>query len=126
MVRPLDVATQTAIRDRRAVVPRNFVLFGPLTPIGGGEAVLFGFTDFGEDIVTNIVDGWTGDTVSVTFLGDNAPIGSIDPMPLKIGVEFDTTNVMLNHLHPAVQSMVRGHVCRNAARCGGAVSSFGV
>lgn len=114
MVRPLDVATQGAIRDRRAVIPRNFVLIGPVAPVGGGEAVHFGFTDFGEDIVTNIVDGWTGETVSRAFAGDNAPIVGIDPMPLKIGFEVDTVNVVLNHLHPAVQALVRGHNCRNA------------
>lgn len=114
MVRPLDVATQDAIRDRRAVVPRNFMLVGPVVPIAGGDAVLFGFTDVGEDFTANIVDGWTGETVSRTFHGDNAPIVSMDPMPLKIGVEVDTVNVVLNHLHPAVQSMVRGHKCRNA------------
>lgn len=114
MVRPLDAATQAAIRDRRAVVPRNFVLVGPVAPIAGGDAVLFGFTDFGEDIITNIVDGWTGETVSRTFLGDHGPIVGMDPMPLKIGVEVDTTTVELNQLHPGVQSMVRGHHCRNA------------
>lgn len=114
MVRPLDTATQTAIRDRRAVLPRSFVLIGPVTPIAGGSDVTFGFTDFGEDIVTNIVDGWTGDTVSATFSGDNGPIVSIDPMPFKVGVEVDTVNVVLNHLHPDVQSLVRGHNCRNA------------
>jgi hypothetical protein len=114
MVRPLDIATQAAIRDRRAVIPRNFVLVGPVVPNAGGDAVLFGFTDFGEDIVLNIVDGWTGETVSRTFVGDNAPITAIDQMPLKIGVEIDTVQVTLNKLHPAVNAMVRGHRCRHA------------
>lgn len=114
MVRPLDVATQDAIRDRRAVIPRNFIVVGPVSPIGGGAAVTFGFTDFGEDVVANIIDAWTGLETSYSFFGDNAPISSMDPMPMKIGVEVDTVQVLLNQLHPQVQSMVRGHNCRNA------------
>ena len=102
------------MRDRRAVVPRNFVLVGPVAPIGGGDAVLFGFTDFGEDVTTSIVDGRTGETVSRAFAGDNGPINSIDPMPLKLGAEVDTVQVVLSQLHPAVNAMVRGHNCRNA------------
>lgn len=113
-MRSRDTATQDAINDRRAVAPRNFVLVGPVVPIGGGSPVVFGFTDFGEDITTNIVDGRTGETVSHVFFGDNAPIVSIDTMPLRVGVEVDTVQVTLNHLHPAVAAMVRGHNCRNA------------
>lgn len=114
MVRVLDVDTQDAIRDRRAVIPRNFVVVGPVTPIGGGTPVHFGFTDFGEDVAVVILDAWTGIETSYDFFGDNAPITSMDPMPQKIGVEVDTAQVVLNQLHPAVQSLVRGHKCRNA------------
>ena len=113
-MRNLDTATLDTIRDRRAIVPRNFVLVGPVTPIGGGEPVVFGFTDFGEDVTSNIVDGRTGETVSHLFWGDNAPVGEIDAMPLRVGVEVDTVLVKLNHLHPAVADLVRGHNCRNA------------
>lgn len=114
MVRVLDVATQGAIRNRNAVVPRNFVLVGPVTPIAGGTAVYFGFTDFGEDVAVNVVDGLTGATVSRTYYGDHAPIVSLDSMPLRLGVEIDTVGISLAHLHPEVQSLVRGHNCRNA------------
>jgi hypothetical protein len=114
MVRPLDVATQGAIRDRRAVVPRNFVVVGPVVPIAGGDPVTFGFTDFGEDVAVTILDAWTGNETSYDFFGDNAPITSMDPMPMKIGVEVDTVQVLLNQLHAAVLSLVRGHNCRNA------------
>ena len=113
-MRTLDTATLDAIRDRRAIVPRNFVLVGPVVPLAGGDPAVFGFTDFGEDITTNIVDGRTGETVSHVFFGDNAPIVSIDAMPLRVGVEVDTVQVTLNHLHPAVAALVRGHNCRNA------------
>lgn len=114
MVKPLDVATQGAIRDRRAVIPRNFVVVGPMMPIGGGAPVTFGFTDFGEDVAVTVLDAWTGVETSYNFFGDNAPISSMDPMPQRIGVEVDTVQVALNQLHPVVQSMVRGHQCRNA------------
>jgi hypothetical protein len=113
MVRPLDVATQGAIRDRSRIIPRNFV-FCTVRTLDTDEAAVFGFCDFGEDVITNVIDGETGATVSRTFYGDNAPIRSLDPIPMKIGVEIDTTQVVLNHLHPVVQEMVRGHNCRNA------------
>ncbi len=114
MVFPLDVETQSAIRDRRAVIPRTFVLVGPVVPIGGGDEKTFGFTNFGEDVVTNVVDGWSGETVSHVYAGDNAPIVGMDPMPLHIGVEIDTVSITLNHLHAEVQSLVRGYQCRFA------------
>jgi len=113
MVRVLDVATQGAIRDRSAVIPRNFVLIWA-KPIGGGGEVPFGLTDFGEDVSTNVVNGETGAVENYTFYGDNAPIKKMDPIPLKIGLDVDTTQVVLNHLHPVVQLVTRGHDIRNA------------
>lgn len=114
MVRILDVDTQAAIRDRHAIIPRNFILVGPVTPIAGGTPKTFGFTDYGEDVVTNIVDGVTGATVSRTFSGDHRPIVNMDSMPLRVGVEIDSVRVTLAHLHPDVQDMVRAYNCRNA------------
>jgi hypothetical protein len=113
MVRPLDVATQGAIRDRSRVIPRNFIAV-TVRKLTSDDPVTFGFTDYGEDIVTNIIDGETGAATSWIFLGDNGPVLGLDPVPYKIGVEVDTTEVVLNHLHPGVQDMVRGHNCRNA------------
>lgn len=107
MVRVLDVDTQAAVRDRAAVISRNFVLVTK-----GSDR--WGFTDYGEDVTLNIVDGETGSTVSRAYFGDNAPIVSIDPMPLKIGLEVDTTEIVLGQLHPAVLDMVRGHDIRGA------------
>lgn len=112
MPKSLDVATQTAIRDRSRIIPRNFVLF--TVTDGEGEPVLFGFTDYGEDVTLNVVDGITGGTVSRAYFGDHAPIQSMDPIPMKIGLEVDTVQVVLNPLHPAVQEMYRGHDMRNA------------
>lgn len=113
MVRPLDIVTQLAVRDRSRIIPRNFVAITVRT-LDGDEPVRFGFTDFGEDVITNIIDGESGLPTSWTFLGDSAPIQGMDPVPYKIGVEIDTTEVVLSQLHPGVQSMVRGHNCRNA------------
>lgn len=107
MVRPLDVATQGAIRNRNAIIVRDFVL------VTKGEDA-WGFTTFGEDVSLNIIDGVTGETVNRAYLGDNGPIVSIDAIPMKIGIEVSTTSVALNHLHPGVLDLVRGHDCRNA------------
>lgn len=108
MVRTLDVASQGAIRDRaRGVIPRNFVF------VAKGEDS-WGFTDFGEDVVVNVVDGITGSVTSRTFAGDEAPIASLDPVPMKVGLDVATIQVVLNHLHPAVEDMIRGSDVRNA------------
>lgn len=112
MVKILDSATQAAIGDRSRIVVRNFILF--TAKDGNGDPVPFGFTDFGEDVQLNVVDGLTGGIVSRTYYGDQAPIQEMDPIPQKIGLEIDTTQVILNPLHPAVQSMYRGHDLRNA------------
>lgn len=112
MVRVLDSATQLAVRDRSRVIPRNFV--GCTVWDDERDPVFFGFTDYGEDVITNVIDIETGSTVSRTFYGDDAPILDMDPIPLKVGLEVDTTQVVLSQIHPVVQLMVRGHDCRNA------------
>lgn len=111
-MRSIDVNTQAAITDRSAIAPVNFVLV-TARAFGGGSFVSFGFTDWGEDITTNIVSGTTGATVSTAFSGDESPILKIPPIPLKIGLQIDTIEVTLNHLHPAVESMARGYDLRN-------------
>jgi hypothetical protein len=113
MVRALDVDTQAAIRDRSAVLPVGFVIC-KVREIDTGDPAVFGFTDYGEDVVTNVIDAETGLSTSYSFSGDNAPIVGMDPVPYKIGVEIDTTQVVLNQLHPAVADMLRGHNCFNA------------
>lgn len=104
MVRPLDVATQGAIRNRSAVIPRDFVLF---TLTSGATVTRYGFTNFGEDVSTNVVLNGAGTLGNYTFYGDNAPIQSIDPIPLKVGLEVDTIEIAMNPLHPIVQIMAR-------------------
>lgn len=113
MVRPLDIATQGAIRDRNAVLPRNFVLV-TVRRLDNDSPVTFGFTDLGEDVSANVIDGQTGATVTHTFYGDEAPIAGMDAIPYRVGVTIDTIEIRLNSLHPVVEEMVRGHNCRNA------------
>lgn len=113
MVRSLDAATQTAVRDKSRLWRANLVLVTAKDMVTG-DPVLFGFTDYGDNITLNIVDAVTGGTVSRSYIGDNAPILSIDPMPYKVGLEVDTTQVVLNPLHPQVELMARGHDIRNA------------
>jgi hypothetical protein len=112
MVKLLDGATLGAIADRSRIIVRNLVLFTVKDFEGAPQ--LFGFTDYGEDVALDIVDGVSGLTVKRNYAGDHAPLVALDPIPMKIGLEVDTTQVMLNPLHPAVQAMHRGHDCRNA------------
>jgi hypothetical protein len=112
MVKLLDGATLGAIADRSRIVVRNFVLF--TVKDDAGALQLFGFTDYGEDVALDVLDGVTGVAVNRSYAGDHAPLLALDPIPMKIGLEVDTTQVMLNPLHPAVQAMHRGHDCRNA------------
>ncbi|UJW87951.1 hypothetical protein [Devosia sp. SL43] len=113
MVRPLDVATQGAVRDRVHQAPRTFIVIRAKNRATGEEEV-FGFTDFGEDVSTNVVDGNTQDIVNHSFYGDGSPIQKMDSIPLKIGLEIDTVSITLNALQPQVRTMVITHDCRNA------------
>jgi hypothetical protein len=111
-MRSLDVASQLAVTDRNRIALCNFVLVTAKND--ENELTLFGFTDYGEDVSVNIVDGLTGATVNHTYYGDNGPIVEIDPIPMRIGMEVTTTNVVLNPFHPVVQTMYRGNSVRNA------------
>jgi hypothetical protein len=51
---------------------RNFVLFTVKDSEGAPQ--LFGFTDYGEDVSLDIVDGVTGATVNCGYAGDHAPL----------------------------------------------------
>ncbi|KKB09412.1 hypothetical protein [Devosia chinhatensis] len=106
MVRLLDAATQGAVRDRSRIIPRDFVLFS-LTD--DETFTSYGFTNFGEDVSVNVVLNGAGDVGNYAFYGDNAPLQSIDAIPLKIGLEVDTIQVVMNPLHPIVQIMARGN-----------------
>lgn len=110
-MRSLDVATQTAIRDRSKIAIRNFVLVDAKDD--DSDLVRFGFTDYGENVTLNIVDGRTQAVVSRDYYGDDGPLISIDPIPLKIGLEIPTVQVILSNLHPQVQDMIRNHNIRN-------------
>ena len=114
MVRSLVTAAQTAVRDRSIQIPRSFVLIDAKAIGDPATITRFGFTDYGEDITTNVIDGESGATVSRSFFGDNQPILQMDPIPLKIGLEIDTTQVVLSQLDEHVQSMARGYDIRNA------------
>lgn len=105
MVRVLDVATQGAIRSRNAIVPRNFVVI-TAKDRGDGSSKLHGFWDDADDVVTNVISGEDGSTVSRTFRGDGA-IVSCDPIPMRIGLEVRTVQLALSPLHAGVQALVR-------------------
>lgn len=106
MVRLLDLATQLALRARGAQVQRNLVVI-TAKDRATGEPRVHGFWDDIETIVTNVVSGEDGSIVSRSFVGDGAII-SCDPVPMRIGLEVRTIQLVLNPLHPAVEALLRG------------------
>lgn len=110
MVRSLDSSTQSAIRDPSKIIIRNFVSVNALD--GDGDLVQYGFTDWGENVTLNVIDGRTGATVSRNYAGDGGPIMGIDPIPLRVGIEIPTVQVTLSQIHSVVQDMVRNHNIR--------------
>lgn len=111
MVKTLDVATQTAIRDPSRIIIRNFVLIDAKS-LSSGSVVRFGFTDYGEDVNLNIIDGRTLLSVNRTFYGDEAPLLSIDPIPLQMNLEIPTSQVVLSQIDARVLDMVHNHLIR--------------
>jgi hypothetical protein len=111
MVRPLDVDTQTAIRNRSAIVPRNFIVITAKNRDSGEPSVRC-FWDEAETVVTNVLDE-NGDNVSQTFVGDGA-ILDMDPVPMRIGLEVRTVQITLSALHSEVLALVRGDQPRGA------------
>lgn len=112
MVRLLDLATQLALRARGAQVQRNLVVI-TAKDRATGDTRVHGFWDDIETIVTNVVSGEDGSIVSRSFVGDGAII-SCDPVPMRIGLEVRTIQLVLNPLHPAVEALLRGDEPRGA------------
>lgn len=111
MVRVLDVDTQAAIRDRTAIRPRNFIVITAKDRVTGDPSVRC-FWDEAETVAVNVIDE-VGDTVSHNFVGDGA-ILNVDPIPMRIGLEVRTIQIVLSALHGEVQNLVRGDEPRGA------------
>lgn len=109
-MRDIDLATQLAIRDRNKIIIRNLVTIA--AEDSEGDIVRFGFTDWGEDIAINIIDGRTQAVVNRSYYGDNGPLLSIDPIPMQINIEIVTVQVSLSQINSAVNDMVRNHLIR--------------
>ena len=109
-MRSLDIATQLAIRDPGKIIIRNFVLIDAKDE--EGDLVRFGFTDYGENVTLNIIDGRTLAVVSRSYFGDGGPLISTDPIPLQMGISIPTVQVALSQIHNDVQDMVRNHTIR--------------
>ena len=111
MVRVLDAGTQGAIRDRSAIVPRNFIVI-TAKDRDSSDAVVHGFWDDADTVAVNVLDE-DGATVSRTFAGDGAVL-SLDPIPMRIGLEVRTVQLVLSALHADVLDLVRGDDPRGA------------
>jgi hypothetical protein len=105
MVRVLDVATQGAIRNPNAIVPRDFVVITAKHRTTGAPQV-HGFWNDGDTVTTNVVSGEDDTIVSHTFQGDGA-ILSCDPIPMRIGLEVRTIQMVMSPLHGAVKALLR-------------------
>src|SRR5688500_616627 len=101
MVRVLDVDTQAAIRDRAAIRPRNFIVITAKDRVTGDPSLRC-FWDEAETVAVNVIDE-NGDTVSRNFVGDGA-ILSVDPIPMRIGLEVRTIQIVLSALHAEVEN----------------------
>jgi hypothetical protein len=112
MARSLDVATQGAIRARGALVPRNFVVITAKHRTTG-DPQAHGFWDDVETVTTNVISGESGSSVSRTFQGDGA-ILDCDPIPMRIGLEVRTIQLVLSPLHAGVQACLRDDDPRGA------------
>lgn len=111
MVRPLDVDTQAAIRNRTAIRPRNFVVV-TAKDRGDGSASVRCFWDDAETVSTNVLDE-NGDLTSHNFVGDGA-IKSMDPIPMRIGLEVRTIEIVFSAIHAEVENLFRGDDPRGA------------
>ena len=111
MVRVLDVDTQTALRDRNAIRPRNFIVITAKDRDTGDPSIRC-FWDEAETVATNVIDE-NGDAVSRNFVGDGA-IVSVDPIPMRIGLEIRTVQIVLSAIHSEVENLVRGDEPRGA------------
>lgn len=103
-MRSLDVDTQAAIRDRGHIVPRNFVVV-TAKDRDSGDAVVHAFWNDAETVAVNVLDA-DGATVSHNFAGDGA-ILDMDAIPMRIGLEVRTVQIVLSPLSPKVQDLVR-------------------
>lgn len=113
MVRTLQSGTSTAIASRKGLFLRNFVWIRARELDDNANDDFF-FTDHGYNITINAANARTGVVQSHNYIGDDAPITSVEPMPEKIGIEIALTKIRLNILHSAVEDMVRGHNIRNS------------
>ena len=104
MVRVLDVDTQSAIRNRNILVPRNFVVL-TAKDRDDDSAVVHGFWNDIETVSVDVVDE-NGDETTRTFVGD-ASILRMDSIPMRIGIEVRTIQIELNPANVAVQNAVR-------------------
>jgi len=111
MVRPLDVATQGAIRTRDAILPRNLIVATAKNRSTGAPSVRC-FWDDAETVAVNVLDE-DGDVINHTFVGDGAVLG-MDAIPMRIGLEVRTIEITMSALHPEVQALVRGDDARGA------------
>ncbi len=111
MVRALDTDTQTAIRDRRGLRPRNFIVITAKSRSDGSASVRC-FWDEAETVSVNVLDE-NGDLTSHDFTGDGAILG-MDPIPMRIGLEVRTIQIVMSALHPEVENLIRTDEPRGA------------
>jgi hypothetical protein len=111
MVRVLDVDTQAAIRDRTGLRPRNFIVITAKDRDDGDPSIRC-FWDEAETVAANVLDE-SGDLVSRNFVGDGS-IVRVDPIPMRIGLEVRTIEIVLSAIHPEVENLIRGDEPRGA------------
>lgn len=103
-MRYLDVESQAAISDRSRFVPRNFV-WVTAKDRDTGVATTIGFWDEPEDVSVAVIAPADGTEATRSYYG--GAILSIDPIPLVVGLDVRTVQVVLNPLHAQVENLIR-------------------
>lgn len=78
-----------------------------------GSPVNFGFWNGEDDVTISVVSAVDGATEDRSYVGGGSVL-SVDPIPLALGLDVRTVQVMLSQIHAGVQSMVRGNDIRHA------------
>jgi hypothetical protein len=111
LVRTLDVDTLGAIQNRNAVVPRDFIVFHAKNRDTGVESLRCFWTEV--ETVAVEVRTETGVNTSYDFTG--GAIEKVDPIPMRIGLTIQNTQIILNPLHTEVKNLIRLDEPRGAA-----------
>lgn len=100
-----DANTIAALESGQLVLRDFLTIFGK---DGGGDPAEYCFWTGEDDVTTNVISAQDGSTDSRNFVGGGAlPESGVPAIVDAIGLEARAFTFELNHIHSAVQDMVR-------------------